>query len=264
LAHAAKRLKGAGTILVRNSDFLADIALSTAIASHVRSGCPATVVLAPHRPGFTKVEIDDRHRVVEFGGKKIGGHLFTGYHLIEESVLDLIPRGAPSDIVRDVYFGLCANGLLNAHVHEGFWWEFGNPREYLEGSMRVIALPAEQRMRLGEFDVVRPAGRSLAAIGAGADLTATGIKLAGTLAIGMGVMVGEGATIEDSVVMPEAWVGPGSMLFRCIVGSGTEIPVGFEASDALLATDIDPDAALSAGVERVAGLLVRRFTAAAA
>jgi mannose-1-phosphate guanylyltransferase len=264
LAHAAAQLKGDGTILVRNSDFLADIALAKASAAHRRSGCPATLVLAPHRPGFTTVEIDDRHRVVAFGGKAAGRHLFTGYHLIEESVLDLIPRGRPSDIVRDVYVGLCADGLLNAYVHDGFWWEFGNPREYLEGSMEVIALPAERRVRLGEFDVVRPAGRAVAAIGAGADLSAPGIELAGTVAIGMGVMVGEGTTIEDSVVMPEAWVGPGSTLYRCIVGSGTEIPLGFEASDALLATDIDPTAALSPGIERVAGLLVRRFAGTAA
>lgn len=263
VGHAAAMLKGAGTILVRNTDFLADISLSKVVASHVRSGCPATLVLAPHRAGYTAVAIDERHRVTGFGEKHDGRHLFTGYHLIEESVLDLIPRSVPSDIVRDVYFGLCADGLLNAHVHDGFWWEFGNPREYLEGSMRVIALPAEQRVRLGEFDVVRRAGDALAAIGAGADMTSPGIKLSGTIAIGMGVMVGDGAALEDTVVMPEAWVGPGSTLRRCIVGSGTEIPLGFEASDALLATDVDPDAPLTPGIERVAGLLVRRFSVAA-
>ena len=264
IAHAADNLRGAGTLLVRNSDFLADIPLAEALASHVRSKCPVTLVLAAHRAGYTKVAIDDRHRVVEFGGKATGRHLFTGYHLIEESVLDLIPRNAPSDIVRDVYFRLSADGLVNAHVHNGFWWEFGHPLEYLEGSMRVIALPAEERVRLGEFDVVRRAGRALAAVGAGADLSAPGILLSGTLAIGMGVMVGEGAVIEDSVVMPEAWVGPGSILRRCVVGSGTEIPLGFEASDALLAADIDPKASLPADIERVAGLLVRRFPVATA
>jgi ADP-glucose pyrophosphorylase len=95
-------------------------------------------------------------------------------------------------------------------------------------------------------------------------LSAPGIALTGTLAIGMGVMVGEGARLEDTVVMPEAWVGPGSALRRCIVGSGTEIPSGFEASDALLASDVDRDAAVTPGVERVAGLLVRRFSTAAA
>jgi NDP-sugar pyrophosphorylase family protein len=260
LAQAAELLKGSGTILVRNSDFLADITLSQAIASHLRSGCPATIVLAPRRAGFTSVTIDDRHRVVAFGGEPGGAYLFTGYHLIEESVLDLIPRGAPSDIVRDVYFRLAAEGRLNAHVHDGFWWEFGNPRDYLEGSMRLVALPAEQRMRLGDFDVVRSVGGAVAAIGAGADLSAPGIHLAGTLAIGMGVMVGEAASLLDTVVMPEAWVGPGSTLRRCIVAPGTEIPQGFNASDALLAADPDRDGAPARGIERYSGLLLRRFS----
>jgi NDP-sugar pyrophosphorylase family protein len=259
LAHAAEHLRGAGTILVRNSDFLADIQLAEVIASHVRSERPATIVVAPHRSGYTRVEIDDRRRAVAFGGKDHGRHLFTGYHLIEESILDLIPRDAPSDIVRDVYFALAEEGRLNAYVHDGFWWEFGDPRSYLEGSLRVIALPAEQRVRLGDFDVVRRVTGATAALGAGVDLTAPGITLGGRLAIGMGVMVGEGVSLEDVVVMPEAWVGPGSTLHRCIVASGTEIPRAFEAADSMLATDTDRDAPLPDGVERVAGLLVRRF-----
>jgi len=262
LAHAASQLKGAGTILVRNADFLADIPLSIALASHLRSGCPATIVLAPHRPGYTRVAIDERGRVASFAG--CGDHLFTGYHLIEESVLDLIPTGEPSDIVRDVYFRLAADGRLNAHLHDGFWWEFGEPRQYLEGSLRVIALPAERRVRLGDFDPVRRIGRATAAIGAGADITAPGIELAGTVAVGMGVMIGAGAALEDTVVMPEAWIGPGSTLRRCIVGPGTEIPVNFDAVEALIATDPEPEAELSRGVERIAGLLVRRFAAAVA
>jgi NDP-sugar pyrophosphorylase family protein len=264
LAHASTLLTGAGTILVRNSDFLADIPLAKVIASHIHSGCPATLVLAPHRAGYTRVDIDDRRRIVAFGGKTEGRHLFTGYHLIEESILELIPREAPSDIVRDVYFDLAAKGRLNAYVHDGFWWEFGDPRSYLLGSMRVIALPAEQRVHLGDFDVVREVGGAVAAVGPGADLDAPGIALTGTLAIGMGVMVGEGAALEDTVVMPEAWVGPGSALRRCIVGSGTEIPAGFEAVDTLVATDVDRDASLAPGFERVAGLVVRRFSTAAA
>ena len=162
--------------------------------------------------------------------------------------------------MRDVYFRLAAEGRLNAYVHDGFWWEFGDPRSYLEGSMRVVALPAEQRVRLGNFDVVRRVGDAEAAIGAGVDLSAPGTALAGTLAIGMGVMVGHGAALKDTVVMPEAWIGPSSTLRRCIVGSGTEVPAGFELTDALIATDTDPDTALAPGIERVAGLLVRRFT----
>jgi len=264
LAHAASRLKGAGTILVRNSDFLADIALAEVVASHLRSGCPATIVVAPHRVGYTPVAIDHRSRVTAFGGKEGGRYLFTGYHLIEESILERIPRDAPSDIVRDVYFSLAAEGRLNAYVHEGFWWEFGEPRQYLDGSMRVIALPPEKRARLGNFDSVRSAAGAVAAIGAGADLSAAGIELSGTLAIGMGVCVGERTTLVDTVIMPEAWVGPGSSLARCIVAPGTEIPGGFEAADSVLAADLDANAAPGRNVERVAGLLIKRFSVATA
>jgi NDP-sugar pyrophosphorylase family protein len=270
LAHAERWLKGSGTILVRNSDFVADIPLAKALASHLRSGCPATLVVVPHRAGYTPVELTARGRVAAFGGKDgkaramADRYLFTGYHLLEESVLEAIPRGRPSDIVRDVYMTLAAEGRLNAHVHHGFWWEFGEPREYLEGSMRLIELPTDRRSRLGDFDLVRPVGDALVAVGAGADLHAPGIALSGRIAIGLGVMVGEGAVVDDSVIMPEAWVGPGSRLRRCIVGPGTEIPVGFEASHAIVVTDPDPTSALPPGTERIAGLLVRRFETAAA
>lgn len=269
LARAAHWLKGNGTILVRNSDFLADIPLARALASHLRSGCEATLVLTRHRAGYTPVALDERGRVASFGGKEAksqaisGSYLFTGYHLLEESVLDSIPTDRPSDIVREIYLRLAAEGRLNAHVHEGFWWEFGDPIEYLEGSMSLVTMSADKRTRLGDFDPVRPIGDSIVALGAGADLHAGGITLRGKLAIGLGVMVGDGASLEDSVIMPEAWVGPGSSLRRCIVGPGTEIPVGFEAAGAIVVTDTDPAAPLSSGTERIAGLLVRRFDNAA-
>ena len=264
LAHAATLLRGAGTILVRNSDFLADIRLDKVLASHRASGCAATLVLTKRRPGYTPVAIDDRQRVVAFGGKPEGGHLFTGYHLIEESVLELIPRNGPSDIVRDVYFRLAADRALNAYVHDGFWWEFGDPLAYLEGSMRLVALSVDRRLTLGDFDPVRETGAALAAVGPGADFATPGIGLRGVLAIGMGVMVGEDALLEDTVIMPEAWVGPGSRLRRCIVGPGTEIPMKFEAHDALIVADTEPLDTLATGVERVAGLIVRRFAEAGA
>lgn len=270
LAQAERWLKGNGTILVRNSDFVADIPLAKALASHLRSGCPATLVVVPHRAGYTSVELNARGGVAAFGGREGKARamsdrfLFTGYHLLEEAVLAAIPRGRPSDIVREVYMPLAAEGRLNAHVHDGFWWEFGEPHEYLEGSMRLIELPADRRNRLGDFDPVRSIGDAMAAVGAGADLHAPGIVLTGRVAIGLGVMVGEGAILRDSVIMPEAWVGPGSRLRRCIVGPGTEIPVGFEASNAIVVTDPDPATVLPSGTERVAGLLVRRFETAMA
>jgi len=265
---AARWLRGTGTILVRNSDFLADIPLARALASHIRSGRPATLVVAPHRAGYTPLTVDAENRVTEFGGRDGKASavpkrfLFTGYQLIEESILDSLPSDQPSDIVRDVYFALAAKGRLNAYVHGGFWWEFGGPREYLEGSIRLIRMPPEQRARLGDFDPVRTAGPASVAVGPGADLHADRITLTGGLAIGLGVMIGEKVSLEDSVIMPESWVGPGSSLRRCIVGPGTEIPIDFHASDAVIVAEMEPSAPLPAGVERAGNLIIRRFDGA--
>jgi NDP-sugar pyrophosphorylase family protein len=265
LVHAAAQLRGSGTILVRNSDFLADIPLARALASHIRSGCEATLVVVPHRPGYTPVFLDERGRIREFGGRASksttvpGAYLFTGYHLIEESVLDRLPPMGVSDIVAAVYKPLAAEGGLNAHVHYGFWWEFGEPHEYLAGTAQLIDLAIDRRTRLGDFDPVRPMGDALVATGAGVDLHGSNISLTGRLAVGLGTLIGEGASLENSVVMPEAWIGPGSRLKHCIVGAGTEIPAGFEADDSVVAVDTDPAGDPPPGTTRLGNVLVRRF-----
>jgi NDP-sugar pyrophosphorylase family protein len=264
LSHASPLLRGAGTILVRNSDFLTDIALAEVVAHHKRSGCPATIVVAPHRAGYTPVEVDDRNRVLGFGANSGGRFLFTGYHVIEESVLDEIPADVPSDIVRGVYVELAARGMLNAYVHDGFWWEFGDPTAYLEGTRRLIELPSEDRSRLGDFDGVRPVGDAIAALGPGAEVDPGQVVLAGTVAVGMGAMVGDGSRIEDTVIMPEAWVGPQCSLQRCIIGPGTELPIGFSASDAIVVADAGSAEPLPTGVERDSGLLIKPIPSGAA
>ena len=269
IEQAARWLRGAGTILVRNSDFLADIPLSRVALAHRASGCPATLVVTRHRAGYTPVTLDAEGRVASFGvgsdprSEVAGAYLFTGFQLIEESILALLPKGVPSDIVRGVYFGLAAERRLNAYVHDGYWWEFGTPDQYLHGSLGLVAMPTEARLRLGAFDPVREVGSALAAVGAGARLLAPGIVLSGRLVLGLGTAVGEGAIVEDTVVMPEAWIGPGVKLRRCIVGPGAEVPATFEAESSILAADAGAAGPLPPNIERTAGLLVRRFGAPA-
>jgi NDP-sugar pyrophosphorylase family protein len=266
IEHAARWLRGGGTILLRNSDFLADVPLARVVEAHRASGCPATLVVTRHRPGYTPVALDDRGRVASFG---VGGetrapdaartYLFTGFHLIDESILARLPVGVPSDIVREVYIPLAAEGSLNAYVHDGYWWEFGTPAQYLHGSLGLVEMPTEARLKLGAFDPVRESGGAIAAIGAGTQLHAQGIVLSGRLVLGLGTRVGEGAVLEETVVMPEAWIGPRARLTRCIVGPGTEVPADFEADSSILAADAGPSDALPADTERMGGLLVRRF-----
>ena len=86
-------------------------------------------------------------------------------------------------------------------------------------------------------------------------------RFAERAAVGMASRIGERTRIEDSVIMPEAWDGPGCRLNRTIVGLGVEIPAGFEADNALVCSDPGGENGLSPGVRREAGLLMYDFAA---
>lgn len=266
LRNAAPLLRGGEPIVVCNSDSLSDIDLEAAVDAHVASGCLATLVVTSPRTGYSVVRTDDRGRVVSLAGlpevddsRVAGDHLFTGYHIIEEEVLDRIPPTGASDIVRDVYRPLAEEGKLGSFRHDGFWWEFGSPRLYLEGSLLLMGLPLERLARIcAEYDTVRGVGDALVALGAGAEVD-PGARLIGRVALGFSTLVGERASIEDSVIMPEAWIGPGCRLERSVIALGVELPAGFESVEELVCVDPDPERALPPSTRREDGLLRHSF-----
>ncbi len=265
LRHAARFLRGSGTILVRNADFLADVDIVRAAMAHRASGCLATLVLGPSRPGYTVVEVDRTGRVLSLGGQPApdparvaGKRFFTGLHFLEEEVLDRIPARGASDIVRDVYRGLAAEGKLGSVDHSGAWFDFGTPKDYLDGSLGLLDLAPDLRAAMLETDPVRNLGQATVALGPGADFH-HGVEIRGRAAIGFAARVGEGSRIDDSLILEEAWIGPGCRLRRAIVGPGTELPAGFELEDAVVCGDALPAAELPSHTERRDGLLVRRL-----
>jgi NDP-sugar pyrophosphorylase family protein len=114
-----------------------------------------------------------------------------------------------------------------------------------------------------EHDPVRNIGGAKATIGAGTATHQTA-RLLGRVALGYACQVSSGAEIEDSVVMPEAWVGPDCRLRRCVIGHGTELPAGFTAQEALICTDPGEAAGLPPNLRRESGLIVWEFERAPA
>jgi NDP-sugar pyrophosphorylase family protein len=265
IGRAADLLRGSKTILVHNSDFLSDIDLSAVIAAHLASGCPVTLVLTGARPGYTPVEVDDEGRVVSIGGRPepasgagSGSFMFTGCQILDEEILDRIPSDRPSDIIRDIHIDLIGDRKVASYVHGGFWWEFGSPRDYLEGSIRLLDMPGKDLARVARTDPVDTIGDAKVALGAGADFH-NGVSLHGRVALGLASLVAEGSEVEDSVIMPEAWVGPGCRIRRAIIAPGVELPAEFEVEDAMVCARTGPDPETLSGVETVGGLLVRRL-----
>lgn len=264
LRNAAGLLRGGSPIVVCNSDFLSDIDLAAVLETHRSAGLPVTLVLATARPGYSEVSTDAAGRVLSLAGKPIadparvtGRWLFTGCQVIDEEVLERIPAGRPSDLLHEVWRPLAAQGRLGSHAHDGFWWEFGSPELYLEGSLRLLDSTSERRRRIcAEQDPVRPLGGGHAAVGPGAEVDPSA-RVRGTAALGYATHVSADAVIEDSVVMPEAWIGPSCRLKRSVIAEGVELPAGFAVERALVCLDPDPPALeLPPATRRMRDLLV--------
>jgi len=238
--NARELLAGDGPIVICNADFLSDIDIAAALEAHRASGLPATLVLAEHRPGYSSVEVDPANRVLSLAGRPevdrsrvAAKYLFTGCHIIEEELLDALPDNDPSDWVRHIYWDLAAEGRLGAYIHEGFWREFGSPLQYLEGSLSLLDHSARSRRRITDHDPVRRLGGAVGALGPAVKYH-SGARFRGYVALGFATHVSADSQIEDSVVMPESWIGPACRLRQCIVGPGVELPADFEATRSLI------------------------------
>src|SRR6185369_4498210 len=135
LKKAESHFQGGGTFILMNGDFVTDCDLSAVIAEHKRSGAVATMVLTPHRPGtdYGSVEVDPASgHVVSIAGlgrkpgprvAEVESYTFCGIHILEQTILDLIPPGVKYEINREVYPALMqSGGLVKGYVHRGHWF----------------------------------------------------------------------------------------------------------------------------------------------
>ena len=204
LDFARKHLEN-DTFVIVNGKIVTDIDISAAIETHKRSGAIATMVLKENhkREKFTVVYTNDGY-IDHFGPHAtpvtaeelrdteheiVTPLMFTGIHILEPAVLDLIPKGVYSDTVTDIYIPyIKQGGKIAAHVAEGEWYELSTIPRYLDISLSM--------MKVGNVHF----GRNCVLAGA--------------------------ASLKDSVIWDDVTIGDGATLRRTIVADGVTIEPG--------------------------------------
>jgi mannose-1-phosphate guanylyltransferase len=158
------------------------------------------------------VRVREDRQVAGFGSAAPAGAFegfYTGYLIAEPELLDRIPRGGPSCIVRDTLAPLIATGApIHAFMTEGAFLDFGTPEDYLRGT---LALLAGREGGKGPHSFVHPR----ASIGEGATVGPDAV-------VEEGASVGAGATVRRAILWPGAVVPPGTL-----VENGILTPRGF-------------------------------------
>ena len=204
LDYAREHLEG-DTFIIVNGKIITDIDISAAIEIHKRSGAIATLVLkenhkrekftvvetengfitsfGPHAHPFTEEEIRNPQSAIRIP------LMFTGIHVLEPEILDLIPRGVYSDTVTDIYIPFIKQGgRIAAHVAEGDWYELSTIPRYLDISLAMMK--------------------------------------AGDVHFGRNCVMGAAASLKDSVIWDDVTIGDSATLYRTIIADGVTIEPG--------------------------------------
>ena len=201
----ARDLLGDEPFLIVNGKIISDIDIAAAVETHKNSNALATMVLKPNvkREKFTIVETEDGG-VTRFGEMArpltedeirdtdhdiVTPLMFTGIHILEPRVLDLIEPGVYSDIVPHIYRPALDRGeKIAAHVTEGNWYELSTIPRYLDISLAMM----------NGDDVFQ----------------------------GSNCEISSSATVRDSVMWDNVNVGEDVSLYRTILADGVSIPAG--------------------------------------
>lgn len=193
------------TFVIVNGKIITDIDIAAAVDAHKRSGAIATLVLKENhkREKFTVVECENG-TIKQFGPHatpvteaelRDTEHdipvplMFTGIHIAEPELLDMIPHGVFSDTVTDIYIPHIKNGgKIGAYVGAGEWHELSTIPRYLDIS---LAMMGASNVHFGKNCVM------------------------------------EGAvSLKDSVIWDDVTIGDGASLYRTIVADGVKIEAG--------------------------------------
>ena len=246
--------------LVLNGDVLNTLDITAFLKAHRRHDADVTIALTrvkdPTLYGLVKTGLDGRIR--EFLEKPSWDEIDSntinaGAYLFNPKVLDLVPRGVPYSLERQLFPHLLAEkGRVFSFVTTGYWIDIGTVERYRqvhldiigghtpfkpEGARRRPGLWAGAGAKLGDFTLENPATRVV--LGSGASV-GDFARFSGSVCVGSRCVIGKGAWLEDCVILSGTKIGSGARLERCVVGGGCRI--GAQAQ-------LTQDAALAGGSE---------------
>lgn len=253
---AARGVKEAFFVL--NGDIVTDADLTAMLRRHREGGAALSIMLHPvDEPWhFGVAELGSAGRIVGFTEKPPRGTeksnlINAGVWIFEPEVLDLVPddERAIMDgyLERRVFPELIASGAtVLGFVDEGAYWiDVGSPERYLQVNLDLLATAAAESVAEGTA-LLLEAGASVhgdayvagpALVGTDASV-AREARLLGPCVLGPGCSVGEGATVEESVLWEGAAVDAAAVVRRSVLGRRVRVGEGAVVVGGVLADDV--------------------------
>ncbi len=231
------------SLLIFNGDVLTDLDLTAMIRFHRKHKSQTTIALTPveNPTAFGLVITDEAGRITRFWEKpklEEVSHLApfyinAGTYIIEPGLFKLVPKGKPF-MFETQFFPMLLERKIPAFAFRGdcYWIDIGNPLKYLEahraileGEIKVQLLGKKLKgSHIGKGAKINSRAKvhDKVLIGENCRILASA-KLLPYTSLGDRVEIGEGATLENCVVLNGAKLGAGVVVKDAVIGRGTEI-----------------------------------------
>lgn len=216
LAHAVRDLAGDEVVVVANGDQLTRHDLRAQLGAHDEAGAEVTIHgrhESDARP-FGLLELDGP-RITAFREKPadpIAAVVNSGTYVLRAGLLHGTPRHTVVSLERDVFPALIAGGsVVTCYLEDAYSLDVGTPAALLRASL----------------DAVRLLGAPALVDG----VTAPDAVIDGYSWVGVGAVVGAGAEVHSTVVMPGAILEDQVQATRSVVAQGARIGRGVRLQD---------------------------------
>ncbi|MBV9080551.1 MAG: NDP-sugar synthase, partial [Elusimicrobia bacterium] len=225
-----RRVPVSGPVVVFNGDVFFELNIRKFAAFHRSRRSDGTIALTrvDDVSRFGVVKTDRRGQVQKFIEKPqrpVGTNFVNaGAYLLESDWIERIPSGTVVSIERDSFpDSLRRRGRLFGFSMAGYWNDIGTIATYLQAHADLAS--TRNRWTGGMFS--RKSGRAV--IGAGGRV-GRGVTFSGFVCLGPNVMVGDGASLKDVVVLEGTRIGAGVRAERTIIGRRCRIGANCDLS----------------------------------
>ena len=235
-------------VLILSGDQLYRMDYHDMLQCHKDNNADLTVAVMPvpweEASRFGIMNCDDEGRILEFVEKpkepksnlaSMGIYIFTADLLIKTLEEDAVDPNSSHDFGGDIIPKLLADGKrLFTYKFEGFWRDVGTISSYLETSMDLLGSEPAFDIFTNEFPIMSNSStRPPAFYGPNAEvedcLVDNGAQIFGKVTrsiLAHDVFVGEGAVVEQAVLLPGARIEAGAKVVNAIIGDKVVVEAG--------------------------------------
>ena len=235
-------------VLILSGDQLYRMDYHDMLQCHKDNNADLTVAVMPvpweEASRFGIMNCDDEGRILEFVEKpkepksnlaSMGIYIFTADLLIKTLEEDAVDPNSSHDFGGDIIPKLLADGKrLFTYTFEGFWRDVGTISSYLATSMDLLGSEPAFDIYTNEFPIMSNSStRPPAFYGPNAEvedcLVDNGAQIFGKVTrsiLAHDVFVGEGAVVEQAVLLPGARIEAGAKVVNAILGDKVVVEAG--------------------------------------